>query len=380
MYQKALAALLLALPCTAQQPSPAVPPQQPDKNVAAATKPVWVETPSQQLDVLAGATEVVGTFAFANPSDKAVEFREVNVSCTCSSSTFRVGDRTFVVIPKPRQMLEVLQSEEGEKRVPITAIPIGPRQRGEVDMHMTVQSSGESKAVSMDIHTTDPAWPMIHLSIQAVGQRALIVEPEEIDLGTMEPRAKKEFEVKVRSKVLKDFAILEGSKLPPNVTATWEKEMVNGSAVWTVRGTYTAVDQKAPGEIQSDAAILKFLTDAGNEKSFNVRLNAKIGRAVEVVPTFVSFGQIRIGTKRTESIRFTRADGKATSILAARFENLSLPERFVSASIRMDGGVAIVDVSIAEDAPRGLVRGDLVVDLDHPTVAQQRVLFNGFAR
>ncbi|MEQ1631037.1 MAG: hypothetical protein ABL997_01600 [Planctomycetota bacterium] len=374
----ALLSLAPFLDCQAPLPNGKIP--EPQKELPAKTETGWVLESTQTIEVAAGATDVIGTFTFSNPGDQPVEFREINASCTCTSSTIRVGDRTYVLIPKPKSLLQVIASPEGEKRVPVTAIPIGAREQGEFELHLDMQGAGTSKSVSLDVHTTDPASPMLHLTIHALGQRVLILEPEEVDLGTLEPRAKRDFTVTARSKVVADFQIEDNTSLPANVTATWEKSMVDGRALWTLRGTYTASDKKSAAEPQSDATFLKFATDISTEKQFTIRLVAKIGRPVEVTPTFLSLGQLRQGTKRTESLRFQRTDGNALEATAVKFENLSVSDQFITATTKKDGAVVVVEITISESTPRGLVRGDIVVELDHPQSKQHRILFNGFVR
>ena len=43
------------------------------------------------------------------------------------------------------------------------------------------------------------------------------------------------------------------------------------------------------------------------------------------------------------------------------------------------GGV-VRDLEVADNAPKGLVKGELVVKLNHPLVAEKRIMFNGFVR
>lgn len=380
-------ALLLFVPCALGQVPPqdggATAPQggvsDPNKATPADNGPKWVTESTRSLEVPIGATDVVGKFAFVNPSDATVEFREMNASCACTSSTIRIGERTFVLIPKPKSLLQVVTTPEGEKRVPVASISVGPRESGEFELHLDMSGS-TSKSVSLDVHTTDPASPMLHLTINALGQRVLIVEPEEVDLGIVEPRAKREFSVRVHSKVTKDFNIENNADLPPNVTATWEKTMVDGAATWTLHGVYTASDKRVAGAPEMDAVGVKFATDLSTEKQIVLRVVAKIGRPVEVAPSFLSLGQLRQGKARTESLRLHRTDGATLAVTSVKFENLSLPQQFVTATIKQDGAATTVEITIAENAPRGLLRGDIVIELDHPQVTEQRVLFNGFIR
>ena len=37
-------------------------------------------------------------------------------------------------------------------------------------------------------------------------------------------------------------------------------------------------------------------------------------------------------------------------------------------------------MSVDETAPKGLVKGELVIKLNHPLVPEKRIMFNGFVR
>ena len=40
----------------------------------------------------------------------------------------------------------------------------------------------------------------------------------------------------------------------------------------------------------------------------------------------------------------------------------------------------VVELTVADNAPKGLVKGELVVKLNHPLITEKRVMFNGFVR
>jgi hypothetical protein len=45
-----------------------------------------------------------------------------------------------------------------------------------------------------------------------------------------------------------------------------------------------------------------------------------------------------------------------------------------------EGAKLVVEILVDAKAPKGLIRGDLVVTLDRAALKEQRVLFNGFVR
>ena len=52
----------------------------------------------------------------------------------------------------------------------------------------------------------------------------------------------------------------------------------------------------------------------------------------------------------------------------------------MTATQRKDGNKLIVDLTVAGNAPTGLVKGELVVKLNHPLIKEKRIVFNGFVR
>jgi hypothetical protein len=40
----------------------------------------------------------------------------------------------------------------------------------------------------------------------------------------------------------------------------------------------------------------------------------------------------------------------------------------------------VVELQVAEAAPAGMLKGELVVELNHPQVKNRRVVWNGFVR
>jgi hypothetical protein len=112
-----------------------------------------------------------------------------------------------------------------------------------------------------------------------------------------------------------------------------------------------------------------------------VRISAAILGPLEVKPgTFLTLGMIRKGQKRVEKVTFEPNDDSDLDATSIRLENLTMDPKFVTATKSKDGKKLIVELEISSDAPTGLLRGDLVVDLNHPAVPSRKILFNGFVR
>jgi hypothetical protein len=112
-----------------------------------------------------------------------------------------------------------------------------------------------------------------------------------------------------------------------------------------------------------------------------VRVSAAILGPLELKPgTFLTLGMIRKGTKRIEKVFFEPNDNTDIDATSIRIENLTMDSKFVTTRKIKDGKKLIVELEVLDTAPAGLLRGDLVVELNHPAVPSKKILFNGFVR
>ena len=68
---------------------------------------------------------------------------------------------------------------------------------------------------------------------------------------------------------------------------------------------------------------------------------------------------------------------KATKIY---FERSSVDAKYLTATQKKDGKDLVITLEVSPDTPRGLLRGDMIVELNHPTVTKKKILFNGYVR
>ena len=80
------------------------------------------------------------------------------------------------------------------------------------------------------------------------------------------------------------------------------------------------------------------------------------------------------------TITFTPNDGADLKATELTFEKMTLAKEFITATQRKDGNNLVIELAVANNAPTGLVKGELVVKLNHPLIKEKRVMFNGFVR
>ncbi len=338
----------------------------------------WFASTDQDFGTHYSQDTVVGRFPFTNPLATEVEWRGLQGSCQCSSATITIGGERYRYSKKPNPGIRhVITEGDNEREETVAVIKVPPGAVGEVEVQMEMGGIAGPRQATMDIHTTDPQLPMIKLKWEATGAQVFVVTPNEVNLNQMVWNEKREFTVTVQSPLQPDFNITGSDNSDKDFAVTYTKESASpGVATWTIRGTYQPSSAEALGGGQ-----LKFYTDVPGQPVITVRISAAILGPLEVKPgTFLTLGMIRKGQKRVEKVTFEPNDDSDLDATSIRLENLTMDPKFVTATKSKDGKKLIVELEISSDAPTGLLRGDLVVDLNHPAVPSRKILFNGFVR
>ncbi len=320
---------------------------------------------------------VVGRFPFHNPNDAAIEWRNLQGSCQCSTAEITVGQERYRYVKKPNPGIKHVLLEDGKEREePVQIIAIPPGASGEVEVHMELGGVTGPRSATLDIHTTDTLLPMVKLKWGATGAQVFITTPSEVNLNQMVWSETRTFTVTVQSPVQKDWNIL-GHEDVKDFTVRYDKSLNDqGIATWTIAGSYSPTNAEALG-----GGLLRFYTDVPGQAQISVRVSAAILGPLEVKPgTFLTLGMIRKGQKRSERVVFEPNDSTDLEAKEVRLENLTVASEFVAAKTSKDGRKLIVELEISPQAPPGLLRGDLVVELNHPAVPNKKILFNGFVR
>lgn len=338
----------------------------------------WFPVTNQDLGTFFGQGDAVGVFKFKNPNNTTIEWRALSGSCQCAKATVRVGGRTYELSSKPTPNLLTRVTKvagQPDQRETVQQIAIEAGAEGEVEVHLDMNGITGPKQASLDVHTTDPALSQFKLNFHANGAQLFSIAPAEVNLNKMTWSESREFTVTVTSPLQKDWSItrMEDAKA---FSATWEKSVNGDVTSWVIKGKYGPVDGDSAG-----GGVLKFHTDVQGGASFNVRVMAFVQGPLEVKPgAFLTLGLIRKGTSLKKEIAFEPNDEFQLDTTEMKFEKMTMSEEFVTASSRKDGNKVIVELTISDKAPPGLLKGDLVVGLNHPRVKEKRIMFNGFVR
>ncbi|MEC8651329.1 MAG: hypothetical protein VXY92_02110, partial [Planctomycetota bacterium] len=293
-----------------------------------------------------------------------------------------VGDgeslRIYRVISKPQKRLVRVTRAAGEpeRLENVSKITIGPGESGTITTRLDMNKITGGKHATLDIHGTDPVDPHTKLTFRATGAQLFTVSPKEINLNKMTWNETREFSVIASSQMAKEWEILSVDKPSDAFQVSWEKVSNNGFTSYRISGTYGPVSSEVAG-----GGMLKFRTNLRGGATFNVRVLAFVQGPLDVKPGgFLTLGLIRKGKTVTKSVTFTPNDGTDLRATELSFEKMTLKPGFVTASQRKDGDKLVVELSVADNAPKGLVKGELVIKLNHPLIKEKRVMFNGFVR
>jgi len=347
------------------------------REVGASGGNSWFPVTVRDLGVFYGKGEAVGQFKFSNPHDSEISWRGLNPSCQCASADIRIGDRHYRVIGKPQKRVVrvIKKANEPERLENVASIMIGPKESGTIETRLNMQNITGAKSATLEIHSTDPVEPQTRLTFRATGAELFSVSPKEVNLNKMTWNESREFSVVVSS-AKPGWEILSMDDAGPAFDVKWEKTAAGTRTAYKITGTYGPVNDESGG-----GGMLKFRTNVNGSATFNVRVLAFVQGPLEVKPGgFLTLGLIRKGKPISKNVVFEPNDGVDLQATSMEFEKLTIGKDFIKASQRKDGTKLVVELAIADNAPTGLVRGELVVKLNHPLIKEKRIMFNGFVR
>lgn len=350
----------------------------------------WFPKTRKDLGTYFDEEEAIGVFPFHNPSKEEHKLNNFLASCQCSKAVLRVGDRVYELTtdPAPNSLYRVWRTKEGaENRERVLYATVGPEESGTVEVHMKMQGFQGGKDAHLDFQTTDPKEPAMKLSWRATGAVYFTVEPPDIHLNEMSWQDKREFTCRITSGLQPNFDITALESKPDKCEVRYEKQVVDGKATWVVSATYgPGVDERAGG------GEIRFKTNV-KDKSVSVRFSALVRGPLKMNPSgFFSLGAIKQGVGATQTVHLWPTDEFDLQAPSVEVKDLSVKPEFVV--VRTSKVTDFVDpetkqpvknavrveVIVSPDAPRAVVRGKVVIQLNHPAAPTKELMFNGFVR
>ncbi|MCR9245276.1 MAG: hypothetical protein NXI31_09610 [bacterium] len=358
------------------QSGKATPPARP-RYKAPPTVSEWFPETIKTLAAEEAGDQVMAEFPFTNPRQEELHWHYLAASCACSHIEIVVGDRRFWWRAKPRELVELVATGEGEvERRPARKVAVAPGQSGVVEIHADLKGKPGKKLLRADLHSSDEYEPQIRLQLEVQQKSLLLVEPKSIQLGLVEPNEARKFSFLVRSLGdSRNFQIHAPTDLPAGMKVELERVAQGNRVAWKVLGTYGPIKSG-----RGSGGTLKFGTNLPKESSFTVRVDARVAQIVEARPGFLGLGRVDPKKGKTARVVFHANDGADLTAANVRLTGAIGGGKKVETRIEKSGKDVILEVVIPPGISRGLLKGELEIELSHPQVKVKRVPFNGFAR
>ena len=187
----------------------------------------------------------------------------------------------------------------------------------------------------------------------------------------------RKFSFVIDSPVNPDFKLLDHEPLPSYVKISKEQiTKLDGKKAWKVEGTFgPQADPKSGG------ASIKFKTN-WEGKDVTMSVIATITGPFSIKPgTFLSFSKIKKGEGAVREIVITPNDDFDLVLESVEFPKLTIDRKYISATATKRGRDLVVALKISPDCQGAiLVRGSMVLHLNHPALKSKKFTFNGILR
>ena len=322
-------------------------------------------------------------FEFVNKTGKEQRILSLLTSCKCQRIKVKVGGESVTLERKQDMTLK-------------EPIVVASGAKGVIEMDFDVSGGAGRRVGDIRLETTDPAMPSMVLTAEATLTPAYKVVPETVQLGSMDPSEKRDWEVKVHCLIRDDWKVVRADSVMPEgmkVTAI-EPSKENGKTVYTIKGSY------GPGLSHGAfGGYLLFHTDSEKHK-VQVIVAAEVKETVKLEPRFFSLRSFPRSTPPTKAVYLWAIDGTAISVEEANVVSLrgAKKEDVVIRIVPPEAGSKeMVEVPFQRDKipanrvwkveftlkkgfkGRGAVRGEIEVK-SKSSKMPLRFKFNGFPR
>lgn len=270
-------------------------------------------------------------FTLENKGVENLVLSKVETSCTC----------TQAFLPKE------------------TTIPPGGKADLTVGFDGTGRQGGQSQTVSL--HSNDPVSPVVKLLIGGVIKPVrLPVTAREVYLGTVKTRKGGTGEFLVQDPGDRSLIVKEVASDSPFLKAV------------LIRNDKDRLEYRVKAELQPGAPIGEFkgkITVSSNhprEPQAVIPVTATIVGDIQVLPNQFFLGLLKKGKTTGNSIAVS-----STGREALKLKKIHSPFDYVAVSSKKDGDKYTITASVKDNAPSGLIKGDVVIrtnNADQPEI------------
>lgn len=337
----------------------------------------WFEWTKLDLGTFFEEEDAIGTFKFTNPHSETHKLSKLVPSCSCAKALVRVGDRKYTVGAN-KVLYRVEDNDDGtQSKIRVEHIDVEPEQSGELEVHMSLTGFKGKKDATLGLELSDEDLSSVSLSWSATAATFFHVNPPEVNLNEMSWSDTREFQFTVTSPLKEDFNITGHENLEPGMKVEYSKNMRDGKAEWTVRGSY------GPGAREPGGGMIVLKTDT--KQNATARVVAFVKGPLTMVPGgFVGLGHIKKDEGKEVEITLTpngEFDLQVEKLEIVRFGLRDEDQRkFVEFDHEKRDSNVVVKIRVLEGMKPAYLTGVLKIHLNHPGAKSKEVMFNGFVR
>ena len=276
---------------------------------------------------------------------------------------------------------------QGGEEIEYTKVAMEPRKlppggEGAIKVLLDMTGIHSLKDGTATLRFTDPAGGHIHQTVkfQATGMSYFKVEPPSLTFTKMRWDEKKDFSFTVSSPHVEKWSITDWkSGLPAGVTLA-EPEIRQGEKgpVYTFKGTLGPGLKPGVG-----GGTIKLETDFDKIRFIEFSLLADVVSPLEISRNHLGFGVVRQRRGKTLSFTLTCKDEKhPLQFVRARLTKLNRRLKYLDLQVeeKKPGREYRISLTLKRLIPKGFCKGEILLELSHPFLKEQRVDFGAIVR
>ncbi len=362
-------------PKTAVQTPAVIPPKEPQV-APPSTYPNPADTDAQKPAgklVFSQTTHEFGTvwegdkarhiFHFVNEGPGDLVIHQVKPSCGCTA------EKTMIL--------------DGDEEKPYElGKALAPGAKGYIEAILNTAGVQGHKASAVNVHSSDAQNPNQRLSLAAEVEKLLQLEPQAVSFGGFVGKEGAERSVTLKALKHDSLSVVGWDELPEFIEL--QAQPIEGKP-----NEVTVIVRMKPGMpegIVSQRLMVKVqLPGMDPPRDLVLPISGSVLPTLVIEPKTASFAMVELGSAKTVKVQISNRDEDKTVLLKSfRLESQQKDiETLVSGEMKteVEGKEYAVELTVHENAPRGVFRGNLILQLEEDGVPIEKMVpFTGVVR
>lgn len=302
----------------------------------------------------------VHSFEFKNEGPGELKISNVQPSCGCTTK-------------------KVTINVDGVDKEYIYNTPIPEGTIGHIEASLNTTGYHGPKTSRISVYSTDQTAATTLLTVQTEVEQFFKLEPPSVAQGMIFGKAGGESLVKITCLKADSFEVKNWEPVPEGLSLEFTKPDAEKKNYGELKIKFLPGVKE--GMINHTAVLHTTIPGAEKPRDIRVTIMATIMGAVMYQPAFLGFGLVQAGKAQTTKLNVQNRDPqKAIKITEVTID--SPQKEFLSTNVKtdMEGQTYVVELTVSEKCPPGIIKGTLMVKTDHPESAEKKVSFSGVVR